>query len=375
MISPSGHDPAFSDIPADYFRIEEPDSTEHRPRSYSDVRRGFIANESGSIRHIDLDPLFADNSAHVDESARKSGKANLIVSIAVTGMRISEYVLTKLDAISWANVLGKIHTFATLPTSVFGLLTNLVSGFYEIYNLIKICTLRKTLRSTTLKQPNHKDHLNDVKELVDKRLKAFSELFLFSHLSNDQLKQLDAFVEKQFPTYSDEQKGFLTVELIERWRGVKFDTLQRWLSPTLAKEIQEKIHTLKIDLSSDDIEVQKRAFMDAISLLNQVDTQINKKILIHTIGLVGVVLAIIATVLLFAMPQVGGIILALTLISVLFSIVRYIIDNGVFNQSHWHFSFKSILPDCIKKHLDKPVTNYKPTPLFTTDVANLHLLR
>ena len=154
MVHSVSHDRALADNPAqlgqadsDYFRIEEPDSIGHRPRSYSDVNRGFTANQAGVMRYIDLDPLFADNSAHVDESARKAEKANLIVSLVLTGMRISEYVLTKLDAISWANVLDKIHTFATVPTSVFGLLTNLVSGFYEIYNLIKICTLRKTIRS------------------------------------------------------------------------------------------------------------------------------------------------------------------------------------------------------------------------------------
>ena len=135
-------------------------------------------------------------------------------------------------------------------------------------------------------------------------------------------------MEDQFPTYTAEEKGFLSVELIERWRGVKFDTLERWLSPSLAKEIQEKIHSLKIDLSSDDVDTQNKALMDAIGLLNRVDIQINKKILIHTIGLVGVILAIVATLLLFAMPQVGGLILALTIISVLFSIVRYMIDAG-----------------------------------------------
>lgn len=88
--------------------------------------------------------------------------------------------------------------------------------------------------------------------------------------------------------------------------------------------------------------------LSAVELVDQIQAQNTKKIVMHILGIVALVASIATFIALIS--GVGFVyLLPLYVIFGAFLVAKYVIENGVFEHKGWHIDFDALVPEIVKK--------------------------
>ncbi len=153
--------------------------------------------------------------------------------------------------------------------------------------------------------------------------------------------------EKQIEDLQKIQKRFLS-SLTEAEAVKKKTDLARRVHPWLAEEIERDLKPLLEGLHHADSAVRKAAQKKTEELLDNLDIQAKKKLLIHIVGLTALILSAIGLIAgLAACPFLA--VAVLLGIGSLLAMGRWFLVKGLFSTRGWTFSAVNCLPECLVK--------------------------
>ena len=304
--------------------------------------------------------LFKDEPGRIEWMGKFVNAMDLLVSSASAAIRFAAYLAIYYGDKVLSTILPAVHNLILVPTAIAGLVFSVFETIYEVYYLIKIANLRSKL--TFINTPTAEDLANDatLKKMVEiqkKNLDVIESKYL--KLDPHQVNRVRTYVKEalHISDISDPVKSRTTFHAIaEKARKIKSDNLERHLSPKLAEDIKEHLLITRLSLEHSNPDVQRKAVATALCLMQDIDTQTRKKVLIHMTGLLSIIASVLGYALLLAVPGLGPALLGLAIASILFTVVRYLLDNGTFNQKGWSFSVE----DCLPKRLAKIFFRKKP---------------
>lgn len=277
--------------------------------------------------------LFHDPEASIDGMGKMAGYFDLLVSTSSAAFRgIGYFIIWLKNDLQLG--LPKFFSIAMIPFAIIGLVLSFLEIFYEYDNLLRGLKLRW--------------NLNFSKDASKEDLAANLEMIRKTFLELDQkiVKQIGAYIDEKMPDMPIDVRRAKFNDIADRAREIQHKNLVRRISPRLALEIKENLVQLQADLHCNE----NGAIERARELLNDLDIQTSKKLLVHTVGLFSLMLSAASyALLLVTFPHVAFVAIGLALASIIFYLIRYLIDNGMFSQKGWHFSMDACIPDWAKK--------------------------
>lgn len=285
--------------------------------------------------------LFHDIEGTIDGMGKIAGYFDLFISASSATIRGIGYLIIWLK--NDVNVgLPRIFSLFVLPFAIIGLVVSLLEIIYECANLVGGIKLRANLNFS--KQAS--------KEELLANLETIRKSFLV--LNKETATQIGAYIDEKMPCESPDVRRRKFDGIADRAREIQYDNLARRVSPRLAQEIKEDLVRLQADLHCNI----EGALERAQALLNDIDIQSSKKILVHAVGLFSLLLSAASyALLLVTFPHVAMVSLGLALGSIVLYVGRYLLDKGLFPQKGWEFSMDACIPEWTKKVATK-ISNY-----------------
>lgn len=226
----------------------------------------------------------------------------------------------------------------TLPIATIGLILCFFEAIYEVYSIYKITKLMIEL--------NREENKNSRQTLL-KRLRKLNDKY-FS-LNSDEVLKITLVLKKQFPNLSTEklQKKFDKKAI--KYLQIKFAQLARRISPWCATKVLLELKCIIKQLEDSDEQVQNEGIDQATRLIQAINQQSLKKLLIHLLGLIVILITIIGLSFMIAGLSATGILIPLLgVVGAGLALLRYLLEKGLLTQRGWTFSIDSCIPDPIK---------------------------
>lgn len=343
--------------------------------SCSDVAAAHYTMASSAIKTARA-YLFKDEPSRIEWMGKFVSTLDFLVSSASAAIRFIAYLAIYYGDKVLSNVLPALHKLILVPTAIAGLVFSVFETVYEVYHLIKIASLRSKL--TFIPTPTA-EHLADdatlrkVVEIQKKNLDIIESKYL--KLYPHQVNRVRTYVSEVLHISEPLQSRNTFNAIAEKARKIKSDNLARHLSPKLADDIKENLLLTRHSLEHPNLDVQKKALATALCLLQDIDTQTRKKLVIHVTGLLSIITSVVGYALLLAVPGLGPVLLGLAIVSILFTVMRYLLDKGTFNQRGWSFSVEDCLPKRLAKLFFNKEAGLKPAHEdFNSGIAKLRTL-
>lgn len=285
--------------------------------------------------------LFRDLEARIDGMGKMAGYFDLFISATSAAFRGIGYFILWLK--NDVNVgLPPIFSIMVFPFAIIGLFVSLLEIIYEGYNLVGGIHLRASLNFNK----------KATREVLIANLETLKKMFF--ELDKKTNEQIATYIDEKMPCESPDVRRRKFDAIAQRSRDIRFEKLARRVSPRLAAEIKENLVQLQADLHCN----ANGAIERAQELLNDIDIQSSKKLLVHAVGLFSLLLSAASYALLLVhFPYVAMVTLGLALGSIIFYIGRYLLDKGMFPQKGWEFSMDACIPEWGKK-VAKQISNY-----------------
>lgn len=298
-----------------------------------------VIKDAGRWAHAHI---IKDHEKMIDFAGK--GAANLDLALtwlsapiqgaAFLGQKIDQYIPFS----QWI-LLAKIIIF---PIGIALLALTAVQIVYETVNMVRVCRLIE--RVAKARTPEEK------LEILRAR---------FFGVSAVQHKQLQAYVDKLKQSgVSDAVLAERYNHIIEKLLAVKYAELSRRVAPWCAKELNDQLQGLLLDLKSSDPKVRAMTCIRANTLLDDVKTQCLKKLLVHFVGLISLGFFVLSMILLYAAFPIGAAITTISILGVIYSIAHHLLDQGLLTQRGWNFSLSACLPEFLRgKGKPEPVAH------------------
>jgi hypothetical protein len=300
------------------------------------------------------------------------------------------YTLTYLMELSYLfhpsveQMLAPIIAVIGVPMLGLGIALCVVGGIYEGLCLGRILEITKQMRTGDLSAINEILHDPKNKDLIDEWIEdtpieslppeaRAAYAYIRDHGANEEaLNQIKdaclienlSYFEANYLTITPEERGhiqgivkrnFAHLEtdlqnlerdkLIDELSTVKHAQLARRLRPWCATRISTELNGYLQVLRNPSLspEQKARAREGAENLLNSIDIQAKKKMIIHIVGITALILSAIGFILiLVACPALAPLVL-LSIASGL-STLGYLYGKGALDQEGWSFSFCEAFP-------------------------------
>lgn len=221
-----------------------------------------------------------------------SGTSAIIRSLIYLGMWVEKDVLT--------GELPKFFSMIVLPYAVIGLVLSFFELGYEIFNLYCGASMRKALKFSDKED-----------DLLHNQKWIRNEFFQLNPKEKEQSRIFPALERKLLHN--------------------KFQNLCRRISTPAALQLRQMINST--DLS------------DLKAMTKMVDLQTRKMLVMRAVGLFSVILSTLCYAFILAtFPYVAFVTLGLAMASILFFLLYYALDKGLFNQLGTQFSLKACIP-------------------------------
>ncbi len=281
-------------------------------------------------------------------------------------------------------MLAPIIAVLGVPMLGLGIALCVVGGIYEGLCLGRILEITKRMRTGDLSAINEILHDPKNRDLIDewiedtpieslpKEARAAYEYIRDHGANEDALNQIKdaclvenlSYFEANYLTITPEERGHIQGivkrnfahldedlrigkehEMIDNLSTVKHAQLARRLRPWCAARISNELNGYLQVLRnpSSDPGQKARAREGAENLLNSIDIQAKKKMIIHIVGITALILSAIGFILiLVACPALAPLVL-LSVASGL-STIAYLYGKGALDQEGWGFSFCEAFP-------------------------------
>lgn len=204
------------------------------------------------------------------------------------------------------------------------------------------------------------EHHGQIQELavviLEKNLLHLQEEYL--QLNPDEVEKIANRIEKKYSDLPLEEQREKLFKQLDKTLNKKRKTLARRVRPWMVHEASDTTNAILMGLTSSVEENRDFAVKEGLNLMNDMRIQNIKKKIVHVIGIIALVVAAASLIALlvgapYAVP------LILMSIATIIATVRFLAFSGSLDVRGWHFSFKNILPDCIRKRFwdDLPLSN------------------
>ena len=232
--------------------------------------------------------LFKDAEKAVDFIGFTAAAADSGASTVAATMQGAVYAdkIFHFNIPNHASFLNEIPRFLKIilgPTAIVLFVLGIIEAFVEILHLRR---MSRFLNHIEIEEQNPLIQLEWIKN------RYFS-------INHKVAKKIQAYVEGKFPTLSNAQKGEHFERIAEKMLQIKFNCLERRLTPALAKEVSTQLNIILQDLKSSDVEVQKSATLRAQVLMKSVTAQAKTTIAIHTLCLIAITLTLFSFICVF----------------------------------------------------------------------------
>ncbi len=179
---------------------------------------------------------------------------------------------------------------------------------------------------------------NKVKELIDMMDTPILEKIerKYIKLSEKDLKNIGKKLQGLSPKEADKKR----IELTENALSLKYAQLKRRMTPWCAEKLYKELSQTLSGLKSPDKAVRAQAKLNVKKLIEMMDAQSRKKLVVHAIALTAFLCGIVSLVLTITFPPAAFIILALTLISISLGLTRMLLDKAWLSHQGNYLSFK-----------------------------------
>jgi hypothetical protein len=262
-------------------------------------------------------------------------------SFAYAFMMASSYA-TQFFSLYEISFVKQIHT---LSCPILGIVLSTLEMLYEGWSLIKIREFKNQFHVIDLSTSHKKASKSTKNKLLKKDIKFLNRQYLKVN-SNEKVK-IENYIQKKFKNEPYQWENKFN-EISDTFLKIKKSDLARRVRPWLVEEIDQRLPKVLENIKDPNPEVRKKAIERAKELMTQLDTQCQKRILIHLLGL----LALTFTMAAFILAIAGAPFLTVTLFFVVAAIIgfsRYTFAKGYLDSRGWKFRVENFPPEWVMK--------------------------